>query len=311
MRITNSGMMSSYLKDVQKNLQGIDKLNTQLNTNKMINKVSDDPYKAIKIMNLKNEISDMEKYNSNAGEVVGWLDSTDEALDRVGSLTTDIKTLLISVQGTFGPDEVNAVKVEINEKIKHIGEALNTTYVGEYIFGGSITDEAPINIETDKDTGLVKLSLKNPGDARLDESLVVEVSDGISLDHNLGINKITSTAGKKTGLTSGLDILNNVVQILDSYPVDMEKLDNISSDLGDYLSDVLNNRALVGGKSNTIQAIQESNESTILEMKGVFSLMQDVDFAEKFIELSEANMIYTASLQVGAKMLKPTLLDYL
>lgn len=39
--------------------------------------------------------------------------------------------------------------------------------------------------------------------------------------------------------------------------------------------------------------------------------MQDVDVAEKFIELKSAEMMYTASLQVGAKLIQPTLLDYL
>ena len=108
MRITNSSMMSSYLKDMQKNLGKMNKLNTQLNTGKVISKVSDDPYEAIKILNLQNEISDMEKYNSNADEVMGWLDVTDESLDRIGSLTTDIRTLLVSIQGTYGPDEMKA-----------------------------------------------------------------------------------------------------------------------------------------------------------------------------------------------------------
>ena len=55
MRITNSTMMSSYLKDMQKNLQNMNKLNTQLNTGKVISKVSDDPYEATKMYNSKNK----------------------------------------------------------------------------------------------------------------------------------------------------------------------------------------------------------------------------------------------------------------
>lgn len=311
MRVTNSSMVSGYLKDMQKNLQGMNKLNTQINTSQNINTISDDPFKTIKLLNLKNEIKDVEKYNSNADEVMGWIDVTDEALDRVGNLTTDIKTLLTSIQGTFGPDEIKAVQTEINEKMKQIGEAMNSTYAGEYVFGGSITDEAPIKMETDPDTGMVKLSIKNEGDARLDESLIVEISDGISLSHNLTINQITKTAGTQTGSKTGLELLNSITEELSKDPVDMEAIGKIQSDLDGYMSDIMNNRALVGGKSNTVSSIKDSNDENILEMKGVYSLMQDVDVAEKFIELKSAEMMYTASLQVGAKLIQPTLLDYL
>lgn len=104
MRVTNGNMMSSYLKDIQNNLQSMDKLNTQMNTGKQVNKVSDDPLRAVKIMNLNNEIADIEKYNYNADEITGWLDMTDEALDTVGTLTSEIKTLLTSISGAYGKE---------------------------------------------------------------------------------------------------------------------------------------------------------------------------------------------------------------
>lgn len=310
MRITNNAMMSSYLDDLQKNLQGMNKLNTQLNSGKIVGKVSDDPYKAIKILNLQNEISDVEKYNSNADEILGWLDVTDDAMDRVGSLTSDIRTLLVSIQGTYGPDEVKATQTEINEKVKQIGEALNTTYAGKFVFGGSITDEPPIKI-TEKD-GVAQLVINNADNDRLNDSLVVEISDGISLDHNLTLSQITATEGNETGKTNGLDILNGIVLTLNqNNPVNEEELKKLRTDLDTYLSDILNNRALVGGKSNTVSAIKDSNDENILEMKGSYSLMQDVNFAEYFMELQEAQMMYSASLQIGAKLLQPTLLDYM
>ena len=114
MRVTSNNMMNSYLKDVQKNLQGMNKINNQISTGNQVNKVSDDPLKAVKIMNLNNEISDIERYNSNVDEVNGWLDMTDNALDKVGTLSSEIKTLLTSISGTFGKDEMKAVSSEVN-----------------------------------------------------------------------------------------------------------------------------------------------------------------------------------------------------
>lgn len=310
MRITNGSMMSSYLREVQSNLQTMDKLNTQLNTTKQINKISDDPLKTIKILNLNNEIEDVEKYNYNCDEITGWLELTDEALGTVSNLTTDIKTLLTSISGTFGKDEIKAVQSEVNEKIKQIGEAMNTTYAGKYVFGGSLTDEAPVKIETDKD-GNVSLTVNNAGDAKLNDKLNTVVSSGIKVDYNLTLNDITKTNGAETGSTSGLELLNGLSKKLNEDPINIDDLHKISKDLEGYMSDILNNRAIVGARTNTVEQVKDNNEDNILEMKTALSVTQDVNSVEKFIELKSAEMVYNASLQVSSKLFKTTILDYL
>ena len=77
MRVTSNNMMNSYLKDVQKNLQGMNKINNQISTGNQVNKVSDDPLKAVKIMNLNNEISDKERNNTNVEELKACIDMTE------------------------------------------------------------------------------------------------------------------------------------------------------------------------------------------------------------------------------------------
>lgn len=62
MRVSTGMMSSSYLNSLQDNLQRLDKVNRQVNTTKEINKLSDNPYKAIKILNSKSEIKTMETY---------------------------------------------------------------------------------------------------------------------------------------------------------------------------------------------------------------------------------------------------------
>ena len=293
MRVTSNNMMNSYLKDVQKNLQGMNKINNQISTGNQVNKVSDDPLKAVKIMNLNNEISDIERYNSNVDEVNGWLDMTDNALDKVGTLSSEIKTLLTSISGTFGKDEMKAVSSEVNEKIKQIGEAFNTSYGGKYIFGGSITDEPPVKVNVD--------GKPNKG---LSHNLNVSVSNGINFNYNLNINEVSNSG-------DAFDIFEEVSDALKGDTADFEKLGELSKKLDSYLSDILNQRSVVGARSNTIQTIKNTNEENKIEMKGVLSNIQDVDVADAFIKYKSAEMVYTASLQVTAKIFNNTILDYL
>ena len=300
MRVTNRAMTNTYLSDVQKSLQSINKLNTQLNTGKQINKVSDNPYEAIKILNMQNEINDVERYNYNCDEITGWLDSTDDALDKIGNISSEIKVLLTSISGSYGEDEIKAIKSEINEKVKQIGEALNTTYAGRFIFGGSNTDEAPVEIFENAD-GIVELRLKVGAN---EDKLKAEISDGIGIDYNL-------TASQVTDNLKGLNTINNILVELGNNPVDKDRVQELNSELGDYMNHVLNNRSAIGARSNTVSNVKSSNDENILRLKGVYSDMQDVDWAEKYIELTSAQMVYNSSMQVGAKMIQTTLLDYL
>ena len=297
MRVTNASITNSYLGDLQKNLQKMDKLNTQLNTGQQINRVSDDPYKAIKIMNMKNEINNVEKFNYNSDEITGWLDMTDEALDQVGELTSEIKTLITSVSGTVGESEIKSIKNEINEKIEQIGEALNTTYGGKYIFGGSKTDVPPIKV-IENDEGISTITINSESNT---EKLKTDISSGIKIDYNITSDQVTT----------GMNTLNKIVGALEKNPIDMDKLGEISKNLEVYMDDILGSRSIVGGKTNTISAVKENNEENIIQMESLLSNIQDVDFAEKYVELSTAELVYNSALQVGSKLIQPTILDYL
>lgn len=300
MRITNASMTNNYLSDVQNNLQKLDKLNTQLNSGQQINRVSDDPYKAIRIMNMKNEINNVDKFNSNCDEITGWLDMTDEALNQIGTISSEIKTLITSISGTISESEIKAIKNEINEKVKQIGESLNTTYGGKYVFGGSKTDVPPVKvIENDEGIASIVINLESNT-----EKLKVEISSGIKLDYNL-------TTDQVTGNGSGLTTLNGIVSTLEKNPVDMDELGEISKNLDKYMDDILGSRSIVGGKSNTTSAVKENNEENIIQIKSLLSNIQDVDFTEKYVELKTAELIYNSCMQVGAKLIQPTILDYL
>ena len=97
MRITNASMVRSHLYDTQNNLNNMSKINQQISTGKVINTVSDDPHKAIKIMNINNEIKYTEKYNSNIDEAVGWMNTTDGALESTGNLLNEIKEIIYRI----------------------------------------------------------------------------------------------------------------------------------------------------------------------------------------------------------------------
>ena len=309
MRITNSSMIRNHMYDVQQGLQRMDNLNKQLDSQKQINRVSDDPHKAIKIMNLNNEIKYAEKHNQNVDEVVGWMNNTDANLEEFGTLLGDIKESMLKVgNGTYSDEEMKAIQAEMNEKLKALGETLNTTHGGRYMFGGTSVDEPPVLIE-EKD-GVVTLTL-NP--KINDEDLKAEISDGINLDYNVSASEIFNKDGKNY-LDSINDLSKLMNDIANGVDVDENKqklLGDVKQDVDNFFNHTVDTRTKFGVKVNTAEKIKDLNDENILNMKGVLSLEQDVNYVDKFIELKSAEMVYTASIQVGAKLIQPSILDYL
>lgn len=344
MRITNTSMIRSHMYDTQENLSRMSSINEKLDSGKEINRVSDDPHKAIRIMNLSNEIRYTEKYNSNIDETVGWMNTTDGSLEHFSNVLGDIKEDLVKVgNDTYSETDLKSIQSELNEKIKEIAENLNTTYGGKYMFGGSHVDEAPIKVIENPD-GTVKLEVNKKANT---EDLRVDVSDGINIDYNTSVGEIFNikTDDKGNVVDNGfLDTINNISVAMneittgkrtkldskgeielgtDGKPVttDIDEaeikkvkdklLGETKGQLDNLFNHTLEERTSLGVRVSTAEKVKDLNDENILNMKGVRSMDQDVDYVKRFIESQSAMLVYQASIKVGTKLIQPTIMDYL
>lgn len=323
MRITNASMVRSHLYDTQNNLTNMSKINQQISTGKVINTVSDDPHKAIKIMNINNEIKYTEKYNSNIDETVGWMNTTDGALESTGNLLNEIKETILKVgNGTYSQNEMKSLNADINEKIKQLADTLNSTYGGKYLFAGTNVDDAPITVIENPD-GTVKLEFskdKNGQTIPNTDDLKADISSGINIDYNISVGEILNIKDGNGNTVNLLDEINNLSTLMNDIANGDEQtsakaketlLNDTKGKIDTLFDHVVNERTSLGVRVSTAEKIKELNDEDILNIQDVLSKTQDTDVVEKFIELKSAEMIYQASIQVGAKLIQPTILDYI
>ena len=318
MRITNASMVRSHLYDTQNNLTNMSKINQQISTGKVINTVSDDPHKAIKIMNINNEIKYTEKYNYNIDESVGWMNTTDGALDNVGNLLGEIKETILKVgNGTYSQNEMKSLNEDMNEKITQLADTLNSTHGGKYLFGGSSVDDAPITVIENPD-GTVKLEFskdKNGQTIPNTDDLKADISSGINIDYNISVGEILNIKDGNGNTVNLLDEINNLSTLMNDIANGDEQtaakaketlLNDTKGKIDTLFDHVVNERTSLGVRVSTAEKIKELNDEDILNIQDVLSKTQDTDVVEKFIELKSAEMIYQASIQVGAKLIQPT-----
>src|SRR5699024_9080856 len=82
MRITQTMLQNNMLKNLFNSQAKMNKYLKQINTGKKISRPSDDPVVAMKGMNYRTQVTEVEQYRRNASEVWNWMDHSDDALDK-------------------------------------------------------------------------------------------------------------------------------------------------------------------------------------------------------------------------------------
>lgn len=329
MRVTSKMMTNRYLRDANTNLNNLQKLTNQLTSGKEISRPSDNPYKVARSMQLNTSISTNKQYNENIKDTLNWLDSTDEALSQVSSTLERIRTLMVSAgNAAYGTDERNAIANEVNERIGELSQILNTSFDGKYIFGGTKTTSTPVNVVQDNN-GNNKLVFvdKNGQELELNSDdkytqnqlnminskLTSEISQGVSIEYNINSMELLVFKDSDGNTQNTMNLLSDIItNLTSSDDTDAEKItgENLN-DLDKVIQNVLKARAEVGAKQNRMESAEAKNEEANLNMTDILSKTEDIDFTEKMIQYSTAQTVYQAALQVSAKILPSTLLDYL
>jgi len=146
MRITNNMMTSNLLYNVNKNLEYMSKRQDELATGKRIHRPSDDPVLASKVLARRTDLSELEQYDKNTRDALGWLEITEKALEDNGNIFQRVRELSVQASnGTNTAEDTQKIKLEIEGLKKQLISNANTTFAGRYIFSGFETDKKLMN----------------------------------------------------------------------------------------------------------------------------------------------------------------------
>lgn len=332
MRITNSMLCNNFLYDLNNNLSVMQKLQQQMSTGNKINVASDDPLGAAKLIELDTEIAQNKQYNTNISNTTDWLNVTDTTLGQASNVLQRINELLVSAgDAAYGPDEQKSIKSEINENISQLSQVINTNYDGKYIFGGTRATDKPTAVSTSATVtsgttttgGNTQLDYNVTGSSsdqtnqinQIKSRLTVEIAQGVTMDYSISAGDIMEFKNDSGNTLNLKDILNTITSDLDSNKVSSADGTGLTgadlSNIKDAIANIAKLRTRVGSMENRMTSAKTQNESENTSLTEVLSNTNDVDMAEATIQYSTAQTVYLASLQTSAKIIQPTLLDYL
>jgi flagellar hook-associated protein 3 FlgL len=334
MRVTNKMLSHSFLRDMSTNLKNMQTLQQQMTSGKEIRKPSDNPFKVARAMQLHTDINTNKQYNENIKDTTNWLDTTDTALGQAGNVLQRVRELLVSAgNASYGPNERKAIKDEINQKVGELSQIINTNFDGKYVFGGSRGTTKPLDAVKDditKNTNLVYFGrdekpldpsdpLSGASDAdeikMIGEKIEVEIAQGVSMEYNVSASDILQfDKTNADGTVEKVDLIavfKNITDHLDN-TADVAKLNE--EDLvavTDTINNLLKIRSEVGAKQNRMESALDKNSEENFNMTEILAKTEDIDITEKTMEYATMQTVYVASLQTSAKVIQPSLLDYL
>ncbi len=181
-------------------------LQEEASTGSRINRVSDDPSGAYRVLTLQNEESTLKNYSDKLADMSNTLDTSSSILQSMVSTINTAKVDITQItSGTYNQSNMDSTAAAINDLLGQLVQLANTQYDGQYLFGGNNTGSAPFVAEYDSSGNITSVTYQGSQQNRN-----VEVAPGVSASayingedlfssNNRGTPVFTSTTGAAAG----------------------------------------------------------------------------------------------------------------
>lgn len=295
LRVTQGMMHTQLMRNLNRNLVRMENIQQQMTTGMKLNKPSDDPVGITYSLRYRNELSANEQYMKNVDTTKSWLEYSDSMLNQTEAVMHRVRELAVKASTETNPQEaLDAINKEVKELRAQLLDIGNSKLNGKYVFNGQMTDKAPYS----EDNAANDLT-----DSRLIE---LALGAGIKAPINLSGNDIFGEPGAD----------DNAFQIIDELLLTLEsgEFEEIGASIDKIdarMDQILSMHAEIGARSNRVDLVESRLEDLEINLVSMQSKTEDADYAELIIQAKISESIYQASLSVGAKVITPTLVDFL
>lgn len=292
MRVTHQLIKRTVLNNVHNNLARMSGMQNMLSSGKAINRPSDNPIKAAQIMRFTTVLDGNEQYQKNIDAAKSWLNITEDALRGITEALQRVNELAVAgANGALSDAARRAIAMEVGVLTDVLVQSGNASYQGRYIFSGYQTKTAPLTR-----VGGVVLYHGDRG------SISWEVAQSVTIRGNID--------GQDLFFDSGLFAAMGQLEqgLLDG---DAAAVSGSISLLDSAMDHVLNKRAAVGAMVNGLERSLENFQTEKINFTELRSRLEDIDLAETYMNYAMLENAYRASLSAGARVIQPSLLDFL
>lgn len=304
MRPVESSMYRNFLLNLSNTKLRYDKAISQATSGKKLTTLSDNPADAAHALDLRSRITQVDQFSRNIDSGLKYLNTAESALN---SVTTNLyRVITLAEQGATEVNDAGA-RATIAHQIDLIRDSLldaaNTQVMGVYVFSGTHTDTIPYvkdPAEPDPDTVLYQ----GNGD-----TMEIQANFSVQVEINLPGSQVFGANGQPApphDIFARLATLRDALLANDT-PTITAEIGNMH-DLVDQVSD---NLGEIGNITAHIQETQGLLKDFRTAMQAKVSTLEDANMAEAISNLTKEEVGLSATLQVGARINRVSLMNYL
>lgn len=295
-RITQRLMTEQSLASMQAGLGRVAKTQEQLTTGRVINRPSDSPSGTNSAMQLREQLTQNAQFSRNAGDGIARLGTADTVLTSMMDGVNRARDLTLRGMSTggMGLQAREALAMEVDQIRNGLLSQANTTHLGMPLFGG--TTMAKMAYTKDPTTGAIAYV----GDSG-------EVSRRIGAEDNVRVD----ITGPEIFGPDGADLFAILGEISRLLTVDPEALGPELDRLDGAMKQMTTTLADVGSRFNRLEGGLAINRDAELTLQDSLSQIENVDMARAMVDLQMNEVAYQAALGATARVMQPSLLDFL
>lgn len=297
-RVNLQTVINSTILDIQLSTFRMQRLQEQIASGKKINRPSDDPSGARKVLSLRSEGLRLEQYSKNIQTSIRSIEFSTSTLHDTTTFIQRVQELTIQgVNGATDQAGRDAIASEINGILEAILQIANSSRMGLYIFAGTETTTMPFEATRNAEGDITAITYKGNR-----EKIKYPVGPGSSTQVNQPGAEVFIDSKIFTTLMAIRDNLAG-----GALEFARAELDNIKNAHTDILQFVSKGGAIVSAlefSDNRMKDAKVSLEGTLGEVEGA-------DLAELILKLKEQENILQAVLASGVFILNTSILDFM
>jgi len=302
-RTTQRLLIDRVLNDLARQQRRILGLQEQLSTGRKVNRPSDNSLATRRAVSAQSEISRNEQYLTNISTARPGLSETEATV--MTSVDIIQRARELTLQGATGTNsqlQREQIAIEVDQLIESLLAGANRVSNERYIFGGTVTKTAPFEAARDANGRIAGVNYLGNN-----QTFSIEIQDGITVAANEPGSTVFTAAG-----AGGADIFQTLIDIRENLLAgDPGALATRLDELSNAQDQLLISLARLGSVQNRIERVDVNLQDINLRLLEVLADNIDADFAETIVELNAQTNALQASLDASARVIQPSLLNFL
>ena len=235
--------------------------------------------------------------------IQGFTEGTDYQVDYVNGKIVFLDTSTISIPANPGPPAfpgANMTPIQIASADPADPNLAGWPPMGDPLWGppGSPSPQPGGGISIDYEW--IRRSEKD-----MDGEIIREIEGGL-------ISRINTTASEIFGSETEVSSWDAIIKLMEGlHENNSHTIRNSLSDINSSFDRSLSAQAMAGARTNRFDVTSSRNETIYIESTRLHSNLEDVDFAKTISDFLLQESVHSASLQSGARVIQPTLANFI